>query len=888
MNTAQPGRYTMTFEDVDRTDLTRVGSKGANLGELLRIDGIAVPNGFCVTVDAYARVLVASSIDDRLERLVKVSPDDRDTIRSLSTEVRQAIEATPIPIDVASAITQELECFGERPLLAVRSSATGEDLPALSFAGQHDSYLNVVGATAVLDRIRSCWASLFTDRAVTYRLRNGIDHRHVDMAVVVQQMVDPRASGVAFTADPATSNRTVAVVEATFGLGDCLVSGRVDADVFRVRGGEILGAEIGAKESSVDRDPVGATGGERVAPTQRSAPAQRSVPVLSDAEVLALVRKARAIEAHFGCAQDVEWCLADGEFLIVQSRPITTLFPVPAVDDGHNRVYVSVGHNQMMTDAMKPLGLSMWQMTTRAPMLEAAGRLFVDVTPRLTTPASRAATLDLFGRGDPLMRDALEAVVARDDFLSEPCDASGSAGFGDGAGEPPPEPPDNPAEPVPTDPRIVTGLIEDNRASVAALREEIVAKSGPAMLDFIEEDIGELQRLLFDPLSHRVIMAAMESTWWLNDHLAEWLGVTNAADVLTLSAPDNVTSEMGLALLDVADVIRPHPEVVSFLGAVEGDDGFVTDLDRLDGGEESRTAIEEYLQRYGARCVGEIDITRPRWSERPSALVPTLLGNIAHFEPGAARRRFDEGARQASEAESELLARLVGLPDGDRKAARTKEVIDRVRTFVGYREYPKYGMVSRYSVYKEALLREADRLVRADVLHDREDIFFLRFDELRNAVRNRRVDHDLIARRALDFETYTRLTSPRVLTSDGETFHGSYRRDGLADGVLVGLAVSAGVVEGRARVVTDMADAELEPGDILVTTHTDPSWSPLFVTVAGLVTEVGGLMTHGAVVAREYGLPAVVSVEHATRQIHEGQRIRVDGTAGTVMVDPAG
>jgi pyruvate,water dikinase len=286
------------------------------------------------------------------------------------------------------------------------------------------------------------------------------------------------------------------------------------------------------------------------------------------------------------------------------------------------------------------------------------------------------------------------------------------------------------------------------------------------------------------------------------------------------------------------------------------------------------------------RCVGEIDITRPRWSERPTTLVPIILGHIRNFEPSAAKRRFEQGRQEAWKKEQELLERLRVLPDGERKAGEAKRMIDRVRTFIGYREYPKYGMVSRYFVYKQALLEEAERLVQAHVLREKEDIFYLTFQELQDVVRTNHVDDQLIRQRKDAFKSYQALTPPRVLTSDGEVIAGAYRRDDLPAGALVGLPVSAGTIEGRARVIRDMAKADLEAGDILVTAYTDPSWTPLFVAIKGLVTEVGGLMTHGAVIAREYGLPAVVGVEHATRLIQDGQQIRVHGTDGYVEILP--
>ena len=483
------------------------------------------------------------------------------------------------------------------------------------------------------------------------------------MAVVVQELIDADASGVLFTADPVTWDRTLTVIEAVRGLGDAFVSGRAQADTYRLRHDRIVERAGGGTE-----------------------------PVLADGLLVDLAQVGRRVESHLGRPQDVEWCVTGGRIHLVQTRPITTLFPIPVAGGDGNRAYVSVGHQQMMTDAMKPLGLSMWNLTTPAPMVEAGGRLFVDVTPRLASPGDRPGLLDVLGSSDPLLRDALETIVARPGFLPPP---------------PPDEPdaPPRPALPGPrellhADPAIVAELRDANRRSVDCLRRRIESASGTEVFDVIADDIRELRRLLFDPRSLHVITTAMDATAWLDTHLADWLGddrpCGSIADSLTRSAPDNVTSEMGLALLDVADAIRPHAEVVSHLRH-HGDDGSLLDgLDGLDGGPASRHAIERFIDRYGMRCVGEIDITRPRWVEQPAALVPTLLTNIDSFAPGEGRRRFDRGVQEARRTEREVLERLRALPDGDVKAAEATRMIDRVRTFIGYREYPKYGMVSRY------------------------------------------------------------------------------------------------------------------------------------------------------------------------------------------------
>jgi pyruvate,water dikinase len=846
--------YARGFHDIDRSTWPVVGGKGANLGELARIDGVRVPDGFCVTTDAFREVT-----RDHRELDALIGELARPDVRETSARIRKVIEEAPMPAAVASAIAERVEGHA----YAVRSSATAEDLPTASFAGQQDTYLNVVGIESVLAHVRRCWASLFTERAVTYRRQNGIDHRRVQMAVVIQRMVFPQVAGILFTADPITSNRKVSSIDASFGLGEALVSGLVNADTYRVRDGAIVDKKVSAKKLVV----VPVTGGGT-----RAIDAERpNEQALTDAQILELERLGRTIEAHFGAPQDIEWCLADGELFVVQSRPITTLYPVPEANDEAPHVYISVGHQQMMTDPMRPLGLSLWLMTTPASMRTAGGRLFVDIAPMLASPG-RAAVVNTLGQSDPLIEDALTTILERGFVPPSDKPAALHAVFG-----PPPV--------IENDPAIVAGLIERSQASIATLRREIAMTSGPALFDFILHDLEELKKHLREPRSSAAILAAMGAATWINEHVEQWLGEPSAADTLSQSVPNNTTSEMGLALLDVADAVRPYPQVIAYLQLAD-DETFFDGLASLQGGREARAALFAFLDKYGMRCAGEIDITRTRWAEAPTTLVPAILANVKMFAPGESRRRFEQGQRDALAKEQDILARLRQLPDGEQQAEEMQQKVSLLRNFIGYREYPKYAMVTRYYEYRKAILREAKRLVSGRVIGDVEDVYFLTFAELHEVVRTSALDLRIVDERRAAYAFYDKLTPPRVMTSEGEVVTGSYKRDDLPAGALVGLPVSSGVVEGRARVVTRMEDAALEEGDILVTTFTDPSWTPLFVSIRGLVTEVGGLMTHGAVIAREYGLPAVVGVEGATKRIADGQRIRVNGTDGYVEVLP--
>jgi len=867
------GSFVLGFQDIDQTKRMVVGGKGANLGELSRIEGIRVPDGFCISTEAFKRIIGKTpSINELLEQLSLLKVEDRDKIRELSNKIRRVIEGTAIPENIIEEINSHLSRLGEKNGYAVRSSATAEDLPTASFAGQHDTYLSIIGKEAILKHINKCWASLFTERAVTYRLQNGFDHRKVNLSVVVQKMVFPQASGILFTADPVTSNRKVSSIDVGFGLGEGLVSGLVNADIYKVRNGKVIYKKISAKKLAVYALKDGSTKEQEIPPEQRNR------PVLTDEQILLLERLGRKIEEHFGCPQDIEWCLADDTLFIVQSRPITTLFPIPEANDQENHVYVSVGHQQMMTDPMKPLGLSFYLLTTPAPMSIAGGRLFVDITRHLASPDGGKMIIKTLGQSDPLIKDALMTIVKRKDFIKSSPDGEKVQSHIN----------DNKVmsweylSQFENNPAIVPDLIKHSQTSIEELKQNIQARSGMDLFDFILEDISQLKKIIFTECLE-LIMVAMYASSWINQKMMKWLGEKNAADTLSQSVPNNITSEMGLELLNVADVIRPYPEVIAYLQQVK-DDNFLEELVAFDGGRKTRDAIYAYLNKYGMRCVGEIDITKTRWSEKPTTLVPIILSNIKNFEPEAGKRKFEQGRQEALQKEQELLERLQQLPNGKRKARETKRMIALIRNLMGYREYPKYGMVTRYFVYKQALLKEAEQLVKANVIKEKEDIYYLTFEELLEVVRTNELDYQIVSLRKDEYKLFEKLTPPRVITSDGEIIAGKYKRENLPAEAMVGLPVSSGVIEGRARVILNMEDADLEDGDILVTSYTDPSWTPLFVSIKGLVTEVGGLMTHGAVIAREYGLPAVVGVENATRQIKDGQRIRVHGTEGYVEI----
>jgi pyruvate,water dikinase len=869
--------YVLSFQEIDKTKLAMVGGKGANLGELSGLKGIQLPEGFCVTTEAYKEIIGNNEeFNALLDQLSLLKADNREGIGGISAEIRKVIEGIAIPKEIENEITRHLVQLGEKNGYAVRSSATAEDLPTASFAGQQDTYLNIIGKEAILRNISKCWASLFTDRAVTYRIQNGFDHRKIHLSVVIQKMVFPEAAGIMFTADPVTSNRKVVSIDASFGLGEALVSGLVNADIYKVRDGRIIDKKISAKKLAIYALKEGGTEEKKIEA------ARQNMQTLTDEQILRLARMGRTIEAYFSRPQDIEWCLYENKFFIVQSRPITTLYPVPEAQDGKKHVYMSFGHQQMMTDAMKPLGLSFFQLLSdEIPLIQAGGRLFIDLAHDLASPAGQKIVLMAAGKIDPLMDNAIKSLMKRKAFMKSL--SRGKRAFSMGSGY------FSWALPVQfikiyrsNDESLVQSLMSRNEASIKDLRQ-MANLSGDELFAFIMEAHKQLKEAMYDPQGMAAIYVGVYAVSWLNKKMEKWLGEKSAADSLSKSVATNVTSEMGLALLDVADVVRQYPAVMKYFQHAH-DETFFEDLAKLEGGTVVSQSIGTYLEKYGMRCPGEIDITRPRFSEQPTALVPMLLSNIKNFEPGAHNTIFEQGLREGKQREQDLLKRLEQLPGGNQKAKKTRKMISRLRNFVGYREYPKYLMIERYWIIKQALLKEAVKLVQKGVIQEKEDIYYLSFEEFREVVRTNRLDYSIITKRKEEYDVYEKLTPPRVMTSEGEVLFGAYDTGNIPQGALAGIPVSSGTIEGRARVVLKMEDANIEEGDILVTAYTDPSWTPVFVSVKGLVTEVGGVMTHGAVIAREYGLPAVVGVENATRLIKDGQRIRVNGAEGYVEI----
>lgn len=868
--------YVLSFKDMKSNNLSEVGGKGLNLGELSKIEGIKVPDGFCVTTNAYKKAIEGNSeINVLLDKLSIVKAEEREAIIKLSESIRNIIEHITIDKGIEEEINRELLKHDDNQGYAIRSSATAEDLPHASFAGQQDTYLNIIGKKEILDHIIRCWASLFTDRAVTYRIQNGFDHRKVLLSVVVQKMILSEASGILFTADPMTSDRTTLSIDAGLGLGEAMVSGIVNPDIYKVRAGKIIEKTLGNQDFQIKPDLNG--GIKEIKISERN---QKGV--LSDAQILELASIGKKIEAHFGAPQDIEWCQINNEFYIVQSRSITTLFPLPDVTDGKNpRVYMSIGHTQMMTDAIRPLGMSFFEMLSDSSMEKIGGRIYTDITHDLSSTVGKNRLVMATGKQDPLIQNALKNLTADKEFMASL--PKGKRNIKGGIFT---------AASIKetfkiykkNNPKIIEDLIKEFAKEIKDTRDQLEKQSEAEILEFIKNDRKKLYDMAYHPKMLGAIIAAILVNDSINKKVEKWLGIKNAADILTKSLDNNITTQMGLSLCDVADSIREYPEVYQYISGNPKDDTFLEDIVKLSGGVDVKRELMNFFDKFGMRCPGEIDITKERFLEKPTQLVPILLNNIRVLKREEHYENFTKGKEEALSKRNEIILAIKRLPGGRKKAKKMAENISLLRNFIGCREYPKYYIVCRYQLYKNALLRVADQLIHSQVIKEREDIFYLYFEELCEAVKTHKVNYEIIRKRKEEYIRFDKLTPPRIMTNDGFVPQIGFKDRQIPAGALCGIPVSTGIIEGRARVILSVEDANIEEGDILVTQFTDPSWTPLFVTIKGLVTEVGGFTTHGAVITREYGLPGVVGVENATRLIKDGQKIRVNGTEGYVEI----
>jgi pyruvate,water dikinase len=886
--------FTLPFNRIHASDLPLVGGKGANLGEMTQA-GFPVPPGFCVTTAAFRLFMQASGQADKIyHNLDSLAAGDVEGVRRMGQEVRTSLSSVPLPPEVESAIVAAWQELGVNDSYAVRSSATAEDLPDASFAGQQDTYLNIEGKEQLLKRVRDCWISLFTDRAILYRAQNHFPHRDVYLSVVVQRMILPDVSGILFTADPVSNNRQVISIDASYGLGEALVAGLVSPDLYKVdKRSHSITTKIGDKQLAIHPKPEGGTYQEQITGKARHA------RVLDDAQVLALADLGVRIEAHYGKPQDIEWCMAQGQLYIVQARPITSLYPLPqpAPQNDTLHLYFSFSHAQVMTDPMPPMGIAFWRMlfpfgkgkdrlSDNPYLTSAGGRIYVDLTPLLRLPKLGQALPKLLRIADSLSAGAIRGVIQRTEFTKD-----GTRGH---------------AKPT-TLLRWLFPVLSGAIARIAWLSPDGAAEHLSAIMDtYIEKARAQLttapaglprlqvaewlNATIF--ADHVIVMPSYIAAGMLSRVLLARLtrSLPNqpqiAADIEALGRglSGNVTTEMDLQVGDMADAARQSPALVQHLSQGDAQSALAT-APTIPGSEAFLAAWHRFIQRYGMRGPSEIDISRPAWVEQPASLLQVVIANLQHATPGAHRTKHAQLAAEGKAAVVRLEKAARHGPLGLIRAPMVRRLARVARALIPVREHPKYMLIQLRGLIRDVILECAAMLQKQGRIDEIGDVWFLDWHELAAALENPSQElRTRIHARRQEYQRFWHMVPPRVMTSNGEIPTVAHDQEGVPAGALAGSPVSAGIVEGKAKVILDPQRELLSPGEILVAPFTDPGWTPLFINASGLVMETGGLMTHGSVIAREYGIPAVVAVIDATKKIHTGQRIRVNGSEGYVEI----
>ncbi len=892
--------------------LANAGGKGMNLARLARA-GLPVPPGFIVATAAYQAFVAANGLQPYINGQLSTA-NSQLSMDAAAHAIRAQFAAAPFPADLAAQILAAYQALPPAltihhspftnlpfsPPVAVRSSATAEDLPDLSFAGQQDTLLNVVGDQALLDAVVTCWSSLWTARAIAYRQRNGIAHEGVALAVVVQAMVESESSGVLFTANPLTGRRSETVIDATLGLGEALVSGQVEPDHYVVdtATGRIVEKRLGAKALAIR----GAAGGG-VTTVEQDAASQQALP---DVAILELARLGKRVEQELyaGQPQDIEWAWAGGRLTLLQSRAITSLYPLPAgMPADPLQVLFSLSHVQGMLDPFTPLGQDAlirayvtlatlfgrhYTPQTQRELAAAGERLYINITPALRHAQGRTLLAGIFSAIEPGAGQAIAGV------LDDPRLTVARSGLS-------PQAAASLARLIAIMARRVAAAMRQPHAQRADLQQridafiaDIDARSHAART--LDQRLALWQAIysgfasqislhLFPPLA-----TGIGSFYQLRRLAVRATGSDQLALEAARGLPGNVTTEMDLALWTVAQVIQADPESAARFKA-EDAAGLAASFQARGLPLPAQFALMAFMDRYGMRGLAEIDLGRPRWREDPAQVMQVVQSYVRIDDPEQAP---DAVFRRGAVAAEAAIDRLAAAMPNPAQARLARLLASRMRALAGLRETPKFTIIRVLGVMRRMMLQSGAELAAAGVLARPDDIFFLHFEELtgeneERGTRNEELGRGrdwraLVAQRRQIYERERlRRQVPRILLSDGTAFFEGLGADS-GDGALSGSPVSPGVVEGVVHVVFDPRDAQLAPGEILVCPGTDPSWTPLFLTAGGLVMEVGGLMTHGSVVAREYGIPAVVGVHEATKRLQTGQRVRVDGTAGRVVV----
>jgi pyruvate,water dikinase len=848
-----------------------VGGKAANLGEMIKA-GLPVPEGFAVLTNGYRNFVEQNGIDQTIRALLEgVDKHDIANLEKISKEIKRLFETNEIPRQIREEIETNYQNLGGTDIaVAIRSSSTAEDLPGISFAGQYDTYLNIKGQKEVCRSVKKCWASLWNARAISYRMEQNIDCEEIGHGVVVQRLIDSEISGILFTVNPLNGRRDQILINSSWGLGEAIVGGEVTPDQWAVnkKSGDIVEEKIAQKDIMVVKKDDGID-------FIKVANDKQKETTLDKNGVREMLSLALRVEAYFGSPQDIEWAYSDNRFYLVQSRPVTSLYPMPRTIDKKKdlRVFINLNnYSQAMKEPFTPMGENVIRSIADGLVTKYAkkskqddklwwyqvlgGRVFIDITDFMRTEKS----WDKFKKNDtadkdPLTTKALLQLIERNrDGIINPSEAINLK-------------------------KLVTfrllklmiGMGLKYRLGIKApVRARTEAKAlGDRIISELNEErnkvitiedkinlIREKSSKTFTDGFGIVSYIAASSTYIekAKSIMDLYLDDTSDLSFVEKSVPYSVTTEMGMEILLLAKNF-----------AQKGKRPTAIDPE-----------IKEFLQRHGHRASIDLEVGVPVWREDPQYVLDLINNYIDNQNYQEAIDRFNQGRIEAEKAILRIRDKLTEKGQ-EKKAREIEKLLRDFREMFGMREQSKFFLRQFFTILREMLLEIGEQLQNEGKLEDKSDVFFVTMDDIMKGLDLKR----LVKINKEQFRIDYKKTAPRLMTSTGECIYAPISE--VSENSLLGIPVSPGVYEGEVRVLESPEDGnKLQKGEILVTTGTNPSWTPLFLKLGGLIMETGGPISHGSVVAREYGVPAVAGVAKATRILRDGQMVRINGETGTV------
>ncbi|ACB84341.1 PEP/pyruvate-binding domain-containing protein [Natranaerobius thermophilus] len=872
-------KFIKLLENITKDDQSLVGGKGANLGEMINA-GLPVPGGFVLLTTAYKRFVQTNGLQEKIDTLIKgieTRDDNLAELTQISEEIQNLFEQGDIPEDILEEIESSYQQIGE-PEVAVRSSATSEDLPGTSFAGQYETYLNVLGKEELCKYIKKCWASLWNLRALSYRIKQKTNITDLAHGVVVQKLIYADKSGILFTANPVNGRRDQMLLNSSWGLGEAIVGGEVTPDqwILDKNNNEIVTEQIAKKEIMTIRQNQGI---DHVKVPDE----QQTQVTLDNEEVLQLLQLGSQVENYYGFPQDIEWAYSDDKFYLVQTRPITSLFPMPEpLDEGDDlRIYLNMSlYSQALHEPFTPMGEAFftgmfksfakrinrdYQKKPVKWCKTAGGRLFIDLTELLRYERVREKFKNNPADKDPITTEALLQVVERNkDELIKNKKSPISVAFKMISKM-------NPwviKFLLTSIHKVMYGVVSPDKAVTKAFE---YGQSQIANIEQSRNQLTEIEdklRYIEEVATRDIFVGLFEVVFYVSAStnyikkakaiLKKYNEDTSQLDKVEQSVPNNVTTEMGMELLNIAKEL--------------GENGEQPDADH--------PQIREFLNKYGHRSSNEVDIGIPRWYEKPQYVVDLVQAYMDNKSYDDGISKFYQGMEEAQQVIGNITNRL-REQGGHKDAKKVKKLLENYRKMFGVRELPKFYLTKAFSILREMLKDIGTELQQQGKLDDKLDIFFVNFHDLKSMENLKEI---VTENKEKYFREMQRPSVPRIMTNTGESIY-SAAVDNESEGVYSGVPVSPGVIEGVVRVINHPEEgSKLKKGEILVTKGTNPAWTPLFLKISGLIMETGGPISHGSVVAREYGLPAVAGVSAATDRLVDGQKVRLNGETGNVEI----